>query len=91
MDTSGTYPVVLIKLDDYLYVVDGMDPVVISIPHVKNIGPELSTGVVVVKTIYDEITLDESGTTVTNRKATTGVSAIILSVSSFTYAPLNEG
>lgn len=88
---SGSYAVVKIKLDDFLYVVDGMSPVVISIPHVQNIGPELSTGVVVVKTIYDEINLDESGTTVTNRKAVTGVSALILKIQSFSYTPLNEG
>lgn len=53
LDTSGTAVTVVIKLDNYLYVVDGMKPVIISIPHVKNIGPELSTGVVVVKTMYD--------------------------------------
>lgn len=68
-----------------------MKPVIISIPHIKNIGPELNTGVVVVKTIYDEVVLDESGTSVTNRKAATGVSAKILNVQNFDYYPQNEG
>lgn len=53
LDPNSTVATIIIKLDDYLYVVDGMDPVIISIPHVKNIGPELSTGVVVINTIYD--------------------------------------
>ncbi|EAR83210.3 hypothetical protein TTHERM_01002750 (macronuclear) [Tetrahymena thermophila SB210] len=91
MDTTQTAAIVKIKLDDYLYVVDGMQPVIISIPHVKNIGPQLSTGVVVVSTQYDQVTLDESGTTTTNRKATTGVSAQVLKVKNFSYSPLNEG
>lgn len=87
LDTTAVAATIVIKLDDYLYVVDGMKPVIISIPHIKNIGPELSTGVVVVKTSYDNIVLDESGTTVTNRKANTGVSARILVVKTFSFSP----
>ncbi|EGR30460.1 hypothetical protein IMG5_131340 [Ichthyophthirius multifiliis] len=97
LDESGnlanqeSLAVVKIILDDYLYVEDGMEPVIISIKNVKNISPELNSGVVVVKTEYDQVILDESGSTNENRKVITGVAARTLYIHSFNYYPRNEG
>lgn len=50
----------------------GMPPIIISIPNVRNFNADLNSGVLVIRTIYDGVVLDESGTTDTNRKALTG-------------------
>ncbi len=68
-----------------------MQPVIITIKNVKNISPELNSGVVIVKTEYDNVILDESGTTNDNRKVITGVAARTLYVNSFDFFPKNEG
>jgi hypothetical protein len=68
-----------------------MPPVNVTIPHIRNFNPELSSGVVVIKTSYDGIILDESGSSDTNRKALTGVIATTLSFNTFTFYPKTEG
>ena len=47
----------------------GMKPIIVEIPNIKSFGADLNSGVVVVRTIYDGVVLDESGTTEENRKA----------------------
>jgi hypothetical protein len=46
-----------------------MPPVVITIPNIRNFKEDLNSGVLVIRTLYDGVVLDESGTTDTNRKA----------------------
>ena len=72
---AGSLALVKIILDDFLYVEDGMSPVIITINNVKNINPELNSGVVIVKTEYDQVILDESGNSSENRKVLTGLAA----------------
>ncbi len=58
---------------------------------IRNFKPELNSGVVVIRTIYDNVILDESGTSETNRKASFGVSASLLNYSDLTFYPKTEG
>lgn len=49
-----------------------MQPIQISIPNIRNFKEDLNSGVLVIRTIYDGVVLDDSGTTNTNRKALSG-------------------
>lgn len=60
-------------LDKELRVVPGMLPVNFRFPHIISFSSELSSGVITVRSIYDNVVLDDSGTSEENRKATTGV------------------
>lgn len=64
---------VTITLDTELRIEAGMEPVIVKILNVRNFNEDKNSGVVVVQTIYDAVILDDSGTTETNRKATTGL------------------
>ena len=50
-----------------------MLPVNFRFPHVISFSSELSSGVITVRSLYDNVVLDDSGTSEENRKATTGV------------------
>ena len=78
-------------MDTTLLVEDGMQPVMVTVPHVRNFNSQLNSGAVVVRTIYDGVILDESGTTETNRKALTGLPAYNLKFTGFTFYPKNMG
>lgn len=64
-----------------------MEPVMISIPHIKNFKEELNSGVISVRMIYDEITLDESGNLDLQRKALTGKTHVVLAFDNFSFFP----
>jgi hypothetical protein len=64
-----TLTVIKITLDQPMKVEPGMPPVVITIPNIRNFKEDLNSGVLVIRTLYDGVVLDESGTTDTNRKA----------------------
>ena len=50
-----------------------MQPVNFRFKHMVSFSSELSSGVITVRSIYDNVVLDDSGTSEENRKATTGV------------------
>lgn len=84
---------ILITLDAELRIEAGMDPIVVSIPNVKNFAEDLNSGVIRVRTLYDAVTLDDSGTTEENRKATSGLAANFLDAANYsmTFLPTTEG
>lgn len=88
----GTTNVILITLDAELRIEAGMEPVKISFPNIKNFPEDLNSGVVRVRTLYDSVVLDDSGTTEQGRKATTGLAAKFMAASSYslTYFPTTE-
>ena len=87
---SATQPLIQIYLDERLDIEPGMEPVRLVFPHIMNFNAELSSGVVKVTTSYDGLTLDESGSDESNRKAVTSKEARVLAVTSFDYYPRNE-
>ena len=84
-------PNIRVVLDKELKIEDGMKPVIITIPNVRNFNPELQSGVLTIKTIYDTVILDESSTIDTNRKASTSLSASLISINSFIISPTTMG
>jgi len=62
----------------------GTPPVTIYFPNVYNYNTELDSGPITIRTIYDNVVLDDSGDSETNRKATTGIDASLM-VSNVNY------
>ena len=56
----------------------GTPPVTIYFPNIYNYNSELDSGPVTIRTIYDNVILDDSGDSETNRKATTGVDSSLM-------------
>jgi len=90
---DSTSNAITIVLDTELRIEAGMQPIIVSIPNVKNFAEDLNSGVVVVRTLYDAVVLDDSGTTETNRKATSGLAAKLFDASNYTltFYPTTEG
>ncbi|CAD8148432.1 unnamed protein product [Paramecium octaurelia] len=84
---------VRITLDTELRIEAGMEPVIVTILNVRNFNEDKNSGVIVVQTIYDAVVLDDSGTTETNRKATSGLKATFMTNTQYSllYYPLTEG
>lgn len=84
---------VIITLDSELRIEAGMEPVIVKILNVRNFNEDKNSGVVVIKTIYDAVVLDDSGTTETNRKATSGLKATFMNNTQYSllYYPTTEG
>jgi len=84
---------VKITLDTELRIEAGMEPVIVKILNVRNFNEDKNSGVIVIQTIYDAVVLDDSGTTETNRKATSGLKATFMSNTQYSllYYPITEG
>ena len=81
-------------MDKELRVVPGMEPVKFRFTDIVSFSSELSSGVITVRSIYDNVVLDDSGTSEENRKATTGVESqqlLIESGGGLSYVPTTEG
>ena len=61
-----------------LKVVDGGLPITILFPNIKNYNSELDSGPISIRTMYDNVVLDDSGDSESNRKATTGLEAYLM-------------
>ena len=88
---STTVSTITIIIDKELTIEPGMDPVRIMLPHITSFNAELSSGVVKVTTSYDGLTIDESGSDGTGRKAVTSKVAVLLPSCTMSYEPKNEG
>lgn len=78
-------------LDKELVIEPGSLPVKMVFPHIKNFNAELSSGAISIKTIYNGLVIDESGSSTVGRKAVTGVLATTLTVKEFKISPTTEG
>lgn len=61
-----------------LKVVSGGPPITILFPNIKNYNSELDSGPISIRTMYDNVVLDDSGDSESNRKATTGLEAYLM-------------
>lgn len=84
-----------LKILEDLVVEAGTPSVTILIPKVYNFNTELDSGQITIRTIYDNVILDDSGDSETNRKATTGLDAPLMestkNYNAFVYEPKTEG
>jgi hypothetical protein len=74
---TGSLSISLVIREE-LKVVPGGDPITILFPNIKNYNSELDSGPISVRTMYDNVVLDDSGDSETNRKATTGLDAYLM-------------
>ena len=77
-----------------LTIAAGTSSVTVLLPSIYNYNTELDSGPVTIRTIYDNVVLDDSGDSETNRKATTGTDAAIMiagtNYMNFVIAPTTE-
>jgi len=86
--------IISLVIAETLTIAAGTPPVTVFLPNIMNYNTELDSGPVTIRTLYDNVVLDLSGDTNTNRQATTGIGAFLMvsgtNYLNFAYEPQTE-